>query len=114
MAEVTHNAIDVLAGISGLSKEAVKEIAEEAKANVARLNSCSRHDFQPVGRRAFADDYVCQHCQGKVNSSSFRWYSDGLIHASAEADALRAAIAEHQEECPFSEPQMDLDGRVIR
>lgn len=81
MTEKTYDVRDVLGPISGLSREAMDEIIVEVKANQAKLASCRRHFFEPMGKRAFADRYRCSRCKGEVDSSARHWYELGLEHS---------------------------------
>lgn len=70
-----------LATATGLSRSAMLELAAEAKANVARLNACPWHDFEPVpgAKVVFAHPsrYRCKHCGGEVDHHAFHWHEQG-------------------------------------
>lgn len=73
--------VEVLSSMSGLSKDTVKDLWEQAKANRIRLNGCSLHDFsERAGRREVMDDYICTKCRGRVSSELKHWYEKGLEH----------------------------------
>jgi hypothetical protein len=66
------------------------EILAAVRANLARLASCSLHDFHgvPEGAMPCKDgfvyrDYRCSKCGGKISSSDHRWYVRGLEHGGA-------------------------------
>lgn len=76
-----------------LSKEEVKQIFEEVKANQKKLTGCvTPHDFQPAptARREntpFCDRYTCTKCKAWVTDDAYRWYVKGLEHARKEKPA---------------------------
>lgn len=78
--------IDALSSVSGVSRDKIKAIAEEVKANRIKLDGChGPHRFTiPVGRREFADDFVCEVCGGWVSSIHKLWYEKGLEHGRME------------------------------
>lgn len=78
------NGLDRIGAAVGLSGQAMREIAEQVKANHARLRACARHDFSPIdaaGPRIGAK-YRCARCGGEVDAHAFLWYSDGLAHGA--------------------------------
>jgi len=69
-----------------------KAILTEVRANLAKLDSCQRHEF--VGLREGAirckdgfafRDYRCANCGGKVDSHAERWYRRGIEHGKGGA-----------------------------
>lgn len=73
--------LDKLATATGLKREAMIEIAAQAKANADRLNSCPRHDFEPLpgARTVFShpDRYRCRLCGGEVDRHAYYWHEQG-------------------------------------
>jgi hypothetical protein len=75
------NAIQALSRVSGLSKEEVQAIAEQARANVRRLDACADHTFEPIGRESLLRQrYRCKHCSGEVDAHAHTWYMRGRAH----------------------------------
>lgn len=75
--------IATMANLSGLTKDDVQRLWEEARVNQARLASCSNHGFVPVGGLpAHRARYRCMHCRGEVNARDYRWYMCGRTHAT--------------------------------
>lgn len=60
-----------------------KAILQEVRENLARLDACRQHTFQPVGdpRRPLGMKYECSACRGTVDASAKLWYERGLEHA---------------------------------
>lgn len=75
------DSLDQLATATGLSRGAMLELAAEVKANVARLNACPWHDFEPVpgARVVFGQPsrYRCRHCDGEIDRHAFHWHEQG-------------------------------------
>lgn len=60
-----------------------KQLLADVRANVARLNACPRHDFQPTGpTRPLMQRYACTACGGQIDSLAFHWYTRGLAHGA--------------------------------
>lgn len=57
-----------------------KAILVEVKANMAKLESCPRHDFQRNENKLFSK-FRCSVCGGTVDSITVHWYKKGLEHA---------------------------------
>lgn len=77
------DALQVLSGASGLSREDLAGIWAEVKANQALLESCRRHDFSLPSRFSgkMVTQWRCAVCSGTVDGHARRWYMDGLEHA---------------------------------
>lgn len=74
----TYNGVGVMADLTGLSRKTIQEIAEEAKANQARLASCPYHDFSPIlPRRTLGQKYRCIECGGEVDAHAYHWFQEG-------------------------------------
>jgi hypothetical protein len=68
-------------------KPEMKAIWEEVKANHARLDSCpGPHKFPPF-RAKLNDRYVCETCNGAIDSVNRIWYERGLQHGSRACGA---------------------------
>lgn len=81
MTEKKHNALEVLGKVSGLGTEDTKRIFEECRANQARLEACTRHDFEPVDVDNRFGMYRCRRCGGKLDVLNVSWYNRGLADA---------------------------------
>lgn len=56
-------------------------IASNVKANLVRLETCDRHDFQPIdGAKPTFRRARCTRCGGEAESLHVRWYKLGLEH----------------------------------
>lgn len=82
--------LDALGSVSGLGRPAVDSILVEVRANLAKLDACSRHEFVGVKETAIGPsknggwvyrDFLCANCGGKVDAHAERWYRIGLEHA---------------------------------
>lgn len=82
---MAENVTDALSRVSGLSKEKIHEIWLKVKANQTKLDSCSKHSFTiQAGRREFMDDFICEYCGGRIDSTNKAWYEKGIKHAKIE------------------------------
>lgn len=86
MAEKTVDRTEVLSRVSGLSKDAIRGIWDDVKANSARLQSCARHrfdgDFQ-IGKRK-----VCLVCGGGMSLTDIGNYIRGYEAGGGSADDI--------------------------
>lgn len=74
-----------LAAMTGLTREDVTSIANDVKANQAKLRACASHEFSAIDpSKPFATKYVCAHCAGTVDGHAYRWYLEGRKHAGAQ------------------------------
>lgn len=68
----------------GLTKEDMKNVLAEVKANIARLQGCKvPHDFKPTSGKPEAtigEKYECTKCKGRVDHVAYAWYVKGLKH----------------------------------
>jgi len=70
----------VISEFTGISRPELRAIAEQVKANHARLDECPWHEFivkpgeegKVMGKR-----YVCTVCGGEVDSHAYYWHQDG-------------------------------------
>lgn len=84
----TFDGIEVMSRISGMSKEAVRDIWEEVKANKKLLDSCrGPHDFRDMSTDGGLQrvKFRCDLCQGIVNGAYRRAYEEGLAHGRASS-----------------------------
>lgn len=77
-ADGTYNGISALAAFAGLSIAQVATIAEQVKANSAKLNACAYHEFEalitaPPGQQR----YGCKHCRGTIDHHAHYWHELG-------------------------------------
>jgi hypothetical protein len=66
--------------VSILSRDEIKTLMEEVRANHAKLVACKRHEFfsgADTGGRA-----LCMHCGGTVDPIARHWYETGFKHGS--------------------------------
>lgn len=61
-----------------------QQIAEQVRANARKLDSCTRHMFEPLGADRPPFRYACITCGGEVDAHGFYWYEKGLAHGKAE------------------------------
>lgn len=69
----TYDGIGVMSELTGLSRPELERLADEVKANHARLQACPYHEFVEVERRK----YRCQHCCGDVGFTQYVWHERG-------------------------------------
>lgn len=76
----TYNGVGVMSELTGLPRTTVQELADKARENIARLNACERHQFEPIGPvQPLRTRYRCAKCGGEVDSHARHWYERGLI-----------------------------------
>lgn len=73
-----YDGIGVMAEVTGLASDEIRAIAEQVKANSAKLRACPWHEFEelitaPPGRGR----YRCRNCQGEVDASAYLWHQWG-------------------------------------
>jgi hypothetical protein len=66
-----------------MTQEEARELLKKVKANMAILDSCKMHDFEPCEGLRFST-YKCRNCGGELNGNSVIWYRHGLAHARGE------------------------------
>ena len=77
---------DSMAKVSGLSKERIREIWEEVKANKKLMDNCAGpHDFSEMSTSGgmMRTQFRCAKCGGVVNGAYRRAYEEGLAHGRA-------------------------------
>lgn len=72
-----------------ITREQSRQILDEVKANIARLEACpGPHDFVPMQTRpAPRVRMQCTRCGGEVDSVNYAWYMRGRRHAAGELPA---------------------------
>jgi hypothetical protein len=83
------DSLDTLATATSLKREDILAIWADVKANQARLDRCSRHDFAPMDsdpakRGHLGMKYRCKNCQGTIDGIAHGWYQEGLEHGRAD------------------------------
>jgi hypothetical protein len=76
----THDAIAVLSQLSGIDKTEIGAMAAQIKANHAKLDSCSYHEFEPTGAvpaSIMRQKYQCKNCGGTIDRSAYIWHERG-------------------------------------
>jgi hypothetical protein len=75
------NGLQTLASLTGLPESEVQRIADEVRANAARLRACAGHTFVSVeAAPSLRSKYRCEACSGTVDHHAFHWYARGLEH----------------------------------
>ncbi len=77
----TYNGVTAMAELTGIGADEIRAIAEQVKANSAKLNSCPYHDFELIPGSAnaagFKARYRCAHCEGEIDSIAHSWHDLG-------------------------------------
>lgn len=77
----TINGVTAMAEMTGLSTDDIRAIAEQAKANQTKLDSCAYHEFsiaiECLGKPIIKARYRCKHCNGEVDAVRYRWHELG-------------------------------------
>lgn len=65
-----------------------QEILAQVKANLAKLDGCASHEFDPprASRPPLTRDVTCMNCGGTVDWHGAHWYETGRQHERAAAD----------------------------
>jgi hypothetical protein len=90
MSEEKKDGLDMMAGLTGLSREDMKEVWKRVQANHKRLDACPDHDFEPLpGAKpslgGLPSKYRCKRCNGQIDGVAYRWYVQGRAHEKAAA-----------------------------
>lgn len=54
----------------------------ETRANLAKLEACKDHNFQPITPGLFGTRYMCHNCKGEVDGLTAKWYERGRLHGA--------------------------------
>lgn len=78
----TYDGVGVLSDMTNLSPTEILSILEKVKANHAKLDGCSRHDFEivPLDQGLLSRSkqvYRCEHCGGEIDGTKYRWHEIG-------------------------------------
>lgn len=74
------DSVDKISGFTGLPRQTLLELWEQAKANVALLDACARHDFPEPEVGKPGARLQCRACGGLASAPEVRWYQLGLKH----------------------------------
>lgn len=73
-----YDGIGVMSEVTGLARDEIRAIAEQVKANHAKLAGCPWHEFEAlITAPPGAGRYRCRHCQGEVDASAYHWHQQG-------------------------------------
>ena len=92
-----YDGIGVMSEVTSLARDEIRAIAEQVKANSAKLRACPWHEFEVIPRdqgitARMNDRYRCKHCQGEVDFSAYHWHEQGR-RAKPAPDAQSDALA---------------------
>lgn len=80
----TYDGVGVMAEVTGLPRDEIRALAEQVKANHAKLAGCLWHEFEGYSDSVVAAPtpahrmrYRCRHCQGEVDASAYHWHQQG-------------------------------------
>lgn len=73
-ADGTYNGVSALAELAGITLADATSIAEQVKANHAKLTACPYHEFAQLPHRLM---HICTNCQGEVNDHAYYWHQLG-------------------------------------
>jgi hypothetical protein len=83
-------AIDALGSISGLDRKSMDSILTDVRANLAKLDACTRHEFVGVPECSVKckdgvlyRNFRCVNCGGTVDFHTEHWYRLGIEHGRA-------------------------------
>lgn len=77
----TYNGAAMLADLAGTTVTDVQKLAEKVRQDIAKLEACERHRFEPIGPiQPLRTRYLCLVCGGQVDSHAVYWYERGLVH----------------------------------
>lgn len=75
---MSRDFLGAMASMTGLSRDDMRQIWDDVKANQYRLRGCDWHDFEPL-----SDDdplrrkYRCRRCGGVVDHHAYYWHEQG-------------------------------------
>lgn len=74
----TYDGAGVFSELTGLGRDEVLAIAEQVRANHARLEGCPWHEFEALVTAPPGNGrYRCRHCRGEVDASAYHWHQQG-------------------------------------
>lgn len=79
----TYDGAGVMGEVTGLSRSEIAGILGEVKANLAKLNDCAYHEFEPNPDPSVSATmnrhrmYICKNCGGTVSEDKHRWHELG-------------------------------------
>ncbi len=92
----TYDGPGVMSEITGLGRDEVLAIAEQVKANNAKLNACPWHEFEEEQTtEAHKQRYRCRHCGGTVDAVAYRWHERGRRPGKVNPNPPELAITWH-------------------
>lgn len=73
------DSVDTISDATGIKRADMLAIWEAVKANGAKLNACSYHEFELIDGtdRPFKRRYRCKHCGGDVDGQAWYWHEQG-------------------------------------
>lgn len=88
-----YDGIGVMAEVTGLPRDEIRALAEQVKANSAKLRTCPWHEFEAlITAPPGSGRYRCRNCKGEVDSSAYHWHEQGR-RAKPAPDAQSDALA---------------------
>jgi predicted transcriptional regulator len=74
--------VQALATNADVPVSAIQAIADKARHNLRRLESCAYHEFEQdphtaILRSISHQAYVCRHCGGSIDWEAHRWFIAG-------------------------------------
>lgn len=77
----TYDGIGVMAELTRLPRDEIRAMAEQVKANSAKLRACPWHEFEAIEQSGIvarmSDRYRCRHCHGEVDANAYHWHQLG-------------------------------------
>lgn len=78
----------ILSRTFGVSKGDLRDLWNEARANLEKLRGCSRHRFEPPEQYRPAQEIMCQACGGRIRLTDIALYIQGYEAAGGNADDI--------------------------
>lgn len=81
----TYDGVGVMSELTRLPRDEIRAIAEQVKANSAKLHACAWHDFEripreddgPTAKSRPGDRWRCVHCGGEIDAVAHSWHERG-------------------------------------
>jgi hypothetical protein len=81
MGDKTHDGYEVFGKITGLSRDEMKGILADVRANHKTLDECpGPHEFSAIEPGKFGSKHRCAKCGGTIGAVETGWYRRGLEH----------------------------------